>query len=75
MLQTSVKDQIIDRLDGLTVEQLQKVLKLVRSMTSELPPAQPVENLLRYVGSIPKDDLEAMAAAIEEECERIEPLE
>ena len=75
MLQTSVKDEIIDRLDGLTLSQLQGILKLVQSMTTDLPPAQPVENLLKYVGSITPDDLQAMAAAIEEECERIEPSE
>jgi predicted Zn-dependent peptidase len=73
MLQTSVKDEIISRLDGLTLDQLQKVLKLVQSMTADLPPAQPVENLLEYVGSITPEDLQAMAAAIEEECERIGP--
>ncbi|HVF98788.1 MAG TPA: hypothetical protein VND68_03035 [Chloroflexia bacterium] len=75
MLQTSVKAEIIDRLDGLTLEQLQKVLKLVLSMTPQLPPAQPIENLLRYVGSILPDDLQVMAAVIEEECERIEPYQ
>jgi hypothetical protein len=73
MLQTTVRDEIINYLDSLTLEQLEKVLKLVRSMTPQLPPAQPVENLLKYVGSIPPDDLQAMAAAIEEECERIDP--
>ena len=73
MLQTTVRDEIINYLDGMTLEQLEKVLKLVRSMTPQLPPAQPVESLLKYVGSIPPDDLQAMAAAIEEECERIDP--
>ncbi|HEX8231090.1 MAG TPA: hypothetical protein VF826_17515, partial [Chloroflexia bacterium] len=61
MLQTTVRDEIINYLDSLTLEQLEKVLKLVRSMTPQLPPAQPVENLLKYVGSIPPDDLQAMA--------------
>lgn len=73
MLQTTLRDEIINYLDGMTLEQLEKVLKLVRSMTPQLPPAQPVENLLKYVGSIPPDDLQAMSAAIEEECERIDP--
>jgi hypothetical protein len=73
MLHTSVKDEIISRLDGLTLAQLQNILKLVQSMTPDLPPVQPVENLLKYVGSITPDDLQAMAAALEEECERIEP--
>lgn len=75
MLQTSVKDEIISQLDRLTAEDQQKVLRLVQSMAPQLPPAQPVENLLRYVGSIPQDDLQAMAAAIEEECERIDQSE
>lgn len=75
MLQTNVRDEIITRLDGLTLDQLEKVLKLVRSMTPQLPPAQPVENLLKYIGSIPPEDLQAIAAAIEEECERVDTPE
>ncbi len=76
MLETRVKDEIISRLDGLSVEELERVLQLVQTIsTSHLPPAKPVENLLKYVGSIPPDDLQAMSAAIEEECERVYPSE
>jgi hypothetical protein len=65
MAQTSVKDEIISRLDGFTLEELERVLQLVQTIsTSHLPPAKPVENLLKYVGSIPADDLQAMSAAI-----------
>lgn len=72
MLQTDVKDEIVGRLDTLTLEQLQSVLKLVRKLSSSrLPASTPGENLLKFVGSISPEDLRAMEEAIED-CERID---
>ncbi len=72
MVRISIRDEIISRLDELTVEQLEEVLGLVRAISvSRLPPAKPVENFLKYAGCISKEDLAAMAEATED-CEQID---
>jgi ethanolamine utilization protein EutP (predicted NTPase) len=75
MLQTSVKDEIISELDGLTVTQQQKVLEYMRSVASQLPPGVAGPEFRKFAGLIPKEELAAMAAAIEEDCERIDTSE
>ena len=71
------------------VEQLspayqQKVLKLAQELAqmqefvnslpeAELPPGTPGKALLRF--SLPPEEVDAMARAIEEGCERIEPVD
>ena len=72
MLQTSVKDEIIDRLDGLTLEELEAVLDHVKALASKLPPGVPGPEFRKSAGLIPKEDLAAIAAAIDEDCEKID---
>ncbi len=45
------------------------------SVAGALPPGGSVADLLRFAGSISKDDLAKMKAVIEEDCERIDPDE
>ncbi|HVF98790.1 MAG TPA: hypothetical protein VND68_03045 [Chloroflexia bacterium] len=74
MLQTSVRDKIINRLDGFTVEQQQKILEYMESLASRLPAGVGTagSNLLHYAGTLPKEEAEEMMRAIEEQCERID---
>ena len=75
MLQTDVKDEIVGRLDALSLEQLQSVLDHVRKLSSSrLPASVAGENLLKFVGSISPEDLRVMEEAIED-CERIDNSE
>lgn len=71
MLQTNVKDEIISRLDELSIEQQERVLDLVKSMTSRLPVGVPGHQLLKFVGCISPEDLALMAKA-SEECRQID---
>lgn len=75
MLQTNVKDEIIGRLDGLSLDELLRVLDYMRSVVSALPPGVPGPEFRKFAGLIPKEDLAAMAAAIEEDCEKIDTTE
>ncbi len=72
MLQTDVKEEIIGRLDGLTLEELERVLDYMRSLDSKLPPGIPGPEFRRFAGLIPKGDLTAIATAIEEDCEQVD---
>ena len=71
-----IKRNIIEQLDKLTEEQLDKVLRFARTLEPRKEP-QPLPsktggNLLKFVGLIPKDDMDEIARAIEEDCERID---
>ena len=73
MLQTTVRDKIINRLDALTVEQQQKILEIMESMDARPPVGVPGSSLLHYAGTLSKEEADEMMRVIEEECERIDP--
>ncbi len=50
----------------LTPEQQAEVLQFMRSVKKDPAKGTPSEELLKFVGTIPHEDLEAMKAAIEE---------
>jgi hypothetical protein len=62
----------MSHLDGFTLEQQQKVLKIVRSMASRPPIGVPGSKLLHYAGTLSKEEADEMMRVIEEECERID---
>ena len=68
----TIKEEIIEQLDSLPVESQQRVLNFARSLTTTLPEGTPGEELLKFVGMIPGEDLDLMAKAIEENCEQID---
>ena len=74
MLQPNLKEQIINRLDGYTVEQQQKILEYMESMASQLPVGVGTagSNLLHYAGTLSKEEAEEMIRVIEEQCELID---
>ena len=59
----TIREQILDDPQG------EEVLDLARRLTA--PAGTPGRNLLRFVGSIDPADLEAMAEAIQQGCERL----
>ncbi|MDQ3927927.1 MAG: hypothetical protein M3328_02140 [Chloroflexota bacterium] len=75
MLQSNVRDEIISRLDGYTLEEQEAVLDYMRSVVSKLPPGLPGPEFRKFAGLIPKEDLDAIATAIEGECEKIDTSE
>ena len=69
---SDTKEQaIIEQIAELTPEEQQRVLQATQRLVGKLPPGTPGRDLLRFAGCIPKDDLERMKRAIEEDCERI----
>lgn len=70
----SVKDEIVQALNGLSLEELQAVLQFTRRMVSKTPPGTPGEVLIARAESLDfdPDELAQMLQAIEEECERID---
>ena len=76
MITTAFKSKIITQLDKLRPDQQKKVLIFAQSLSEEEPPGGvPGEKLLSYAGCIDADDLEVMAKAIEEGCEKVDPNE
>ncbi len=67
----TVRDQIIEQVDRLDDPQRRQVLDFARRLAA--PAGTPGRNLMRFVGSIDPADLKAMAEAIQEGCEKIEP--
>jgi hypothetical protein len=66
----SVKDRIIEQVDHLAEPQ-QRVLDYAQALG--ISRGRLGKDLLRFVGTIPKEDLKAMARAIHEGCENLDP--
>ncbi len=65
----TIRDQIIEQVDRLDDPQRRRVLDFARRLTE--PAGTPGRNLMGFVGSIDPADLEAMAEAIQQGCERL----
>ncbi|MGH9376873.1 MAG: hypothetical protein ACRD1J_12035 [Terriglobia bacterium] len=70
-MSTAIRDQIIKQVDRLDDTQRQQLLDFARRLTA--PAGTPGRDLLRFAGAIDPADLEAMSAAIEEGCEKVDP--
>ena len=66
-----IRNQIIAQVDRLDDSRQQQVLDFARHLTE--PAGTPGRNLLHFVGSIDPADLQAMAQAIQEGCEKVDP--
>jgi len=70
-----IKRRVIERLDALDVEDKRKVLDLSERLSARA--GSPAERdtraaLLKYAGTIPRDDLDRISEAIEEGCEEVD---
>ncbi|HNR32196.1 MAG TPA: hypothetical protein PKI11_15000 [Candidatus Hydrogenedentes bacterium] len=65
-------DEILRVVSELNEDQQQRVLAFAIRIKVPKPEGSPGKDLLRFVGCIPKDDIERMRAVIEEDCERID---
>lgn len=70
MAQVSYKQQIIERVEKLNTNDQLKVLEFLQNIENVIE-GVPGTSLLRFVGSIPSDDLDRMAQAIEEDCDKV----
>ena len=71
----SFANKINQQVARLTPGQQHDVLSFVQSLgtKSDADKGTPGKELLKFVGSIPHEDLEAMKAAIEEGCGQVDP--
>ncbi len=68
-----LEQQLLNELRRLDSTKQQRVLAFVRELAEMgKPRGVPAAELLRFGGLIPREDLEEMRRAIEEECERID---
>lgn len=67
----TIREQIIEQVDRLDDNRRKQVLDFVHRLAA--PPGAAGGSLTRFIGSIDPADLDAMAKAIQEDCERIDP--
>lgn len=67
-MSTQLERDLTDEMGKLAPDERAQVLQYVRSLRND---GVPGASLLKYVGRIPQDDLRRMAAAIEEDFERV----
>ncbi|MCY4552233.1 MAG: hypothetical protein OXC79_01055 [Candidatus Poribacteria bacterium] len=60
--------EIVERLEKLTLGEQRQVLDFALELTGELAKHYPGKNLLQLAGTISKEDLEIMKQTIEEGC-------
>lgn len=72
MTTASIKNNLAAQLDKLPYNLQLRVLDFVKSL---IPKGVKGKSLLRFEGAIPADDLELMAKAIEENCEKVDTSE
>jgi len=70
-----VEKELRKQLDQLSVDKQRRVVEFARRLASEEEMVAEGGGLLRFAGTIPPDDLAAIAKAIEEGCEQTNPNE
>ena len=75
LMSSLLKAQIIEQLDHLPDAEQRRVLEFARSLASSEPVGVPGKDLLPFAGLIEADDLQRMAQAIEEGCEKVDVSE
>jgi hypothetical protein len=72
-MSTTAKERLVRELDYLTDSQLETLLRTVDSLKHEVAPAlSGAEVVRRFSGILSPEQADAMEAAIEEACERID---
>jgi len=71
MSDSSITDELLEELRGLREADRRRVLEYARSLSERPPEGVSGESLLAHLGSIPADDAEEIATAIEEGCEQV----
>ena len=71
-MDTLITDQVIDQLKVLPYESQWRVLEFTRTLAVSVPHGISGQQLLRFSGVIPLDDLQLMRLAIEQGCEQVD---
>jgi hypothetical protein len=74
-MNTPVVDKVIEQLQSLPYELQWRVLEFTRALAGSLPHGVPGQQLLRFAGAIPANELQMIRQAIEEGCEQVDANE
>ena len=70
-----IVDKVIEQLKALPSELQWRVLEFTWALTLSTPHGIPGQQLLRFAGAIPPEDLKLMQEVIEQDCERVDTNE
>lgn len=68
----SIIDEVVEQLKVMPQHLQWQVLEFVRSLVKAEVRGTPGQQLLRFAGSIPSDNLQLIREAIEQDCEQID---
>jgi hypothetical protein len=68
-------DKVVEQLKTLPYELQWRVFEFTRALADPAPQGIPGQQLLRFTGAIPSEDLRLMLQEIEENCERVDANE
>lgn len=68
----SISDQVIKQLKIMPQDLQYQVLEFARNLTKSKIKGVPGKELLKFAGSIPKEDLQLMSEAIKQDCENVD---
>jgi hypothetical protein len=71
----SIIDKVIEQLRAMPQDLQGQVLEFARTLVPSQVRGTPGQQLLRFAGSIPQDDLRLMHEAIEQGCEQVDSNE
>lgn len=74
-METPIVEEVIEKLKTLPQELQWRVLEFTRSLAQRTPRGKPGNQLLRFAGTIPPDDVMLMSETIEQGCERVDANE
>lgn len=74
-MNTFIMDKVIEQLKTLPYELQRRVLEFTRALALSAPQGVSGQQLLRFAGTIPPDDLQQMREAIEQGCEQVDANE
>jgi hypothetical protein len=73
MVNFALEQELRDSLAALAPEQQRQVLEYARSLGAAPRQGVPGEALLRFAGTMSREDAAELALAVEEDCEAIDP--
>ena len=70
-----IAEELQEQLDQLAPDQQRQVLDFARALATTRPRGRSGQALIRFAGTISREDLALMSRAIEEGCEQVNPDE
>jgi hypothetical protein len=71
-MDTPIVEEVIEQLKTLPQELQQRVLEFARALAQSTPRGIPGQQLPRFAGAIPPDDVRLLREAIERGCEQVD---